>query len=151
MAARLPTERDFNPYGWDLDAQHAWKNFGGLTLREANIRFREVPENYQEDFMFMGGKAFAFYFPVVDSFLRETSASYDGDDRQSWILAHCIKSQFEGAVLPHVRRLAPRVLELVEFVQTNIRLFAPDDTRGQCRINAAWQELKDHIQKDANS
>ncbi|MBL8820867.1 MAG: hypothetical protein JNL96_20010 [Planctomycetaceae bacterium] len=66
----LPTEADFDPYGGDLDAQCAWRNFGGLTLDEATNKFRERPEIYQEDFMFMGGKAFAFYFPVVEAYLR---------------------------------------------------------------------------------
>lgn len=28
---------------------------------------------YQEDFMFMGGKAFAFYFPVVEKYLRSNA------------------------------------------------------------------------------
>jgi hypothetical protein len=61
MCTKLPTETDFDPYQGDLDAQCAWKNFGGLTLGEAFVKFEESPETYQEDFMFMGGKAFARY------------------------------------------------------------------------------------------
>ncbi len=56
----LPTERDFDPYGGELDAQCAWKNFGGPTLDEAHAKFREHPECYREKLMAMGGKAFAY-------------------------------------------------------------------------------------------
>ena len=31
----LPTENEFNPWNCDLDAQHAWKQFGGLDLEHA--------------------------------------------------------------------------------------------------------------------
>ena len=65
----LPGERDFDPDAGDLDAQVAWKHFGGLTLSEAYQRFQEDPEKHTEDFMYMGGKAFAYYFPVLERYL----------------------------------------------------------------------------------
>jgi hypothetical protein len=143
----LPTERDFVPLDGDLDAQHAWRNFGGLTLEEAITKFREAPENHQEDFMFMGGRAFAFYFPVVEGFLREDPA-FVGDDREAWILAHCILTQFSGMNLSDVIHLAPRALGLANFVLANVRQFGdPDD---QQRIQAAWRQLKDRIESLAN-
>ncbi|MEM9646820.1 MAG: hypothetical protein AAF989_17650, partial [Planctomycetota bacterium] len=85
MMSQLPSEHDFDPHQGDLDAQYAWKHFGALTLEEAFRRFRENPEIYQEDFMHMGGRAFAFYFPVLDCFLRETVVLPDDQlgDRQS--------------------------------------------------------------------
>jgi hypothetical protein len=66
----LPTEQDFDPWGGDLDAQCAWRNFGGLAIDRAKAKFRENPLLYQEDFMFMGTKAFAYYFPVIEEYLR---------------------------------------------------------------------------------
>jgi hypothetical protein len=140
----LPTEQDFDPFGGGLDEQVAWRNFGGLTLEQANKKYRENPDAYQEDFMFMGGKAFAFYFPVIESYLRETSAYTEYDDRNAWILACGIQLQFTGNTLPDVRHLASRVLDLAEFVQSNIGHFAIEHEEQQ-RILSAWQELKDHI------
>lgn len=148
--ASLPNEHDFDPGGNGLDEQSAWRNFGGLTLEEANKRFRECPEAYQEDFMFMGGRAFAFYFPVIDSFLRETTALDGDDDRQSYILAHCIKLQFAGDIDPMVRKLAPRILDLSTFVQSNLGLFARDED-DQRLISEAWKELTDRIQEVTRS
>jgi hypothetical protein len=139
----LPTEEDFDPYHGDLDAQSAWQNFGGLTLEEANRRFREKPITYQEDFMFMGGKAFAYYYPVIDSFLRETAqiVRREGDNRGAWILARCIQVQFQAGDLEHVMCLKSQILELVDFVRQNVGLFS-DDADELREIDLAWKELQ---------
>jgi len=91
----LPTEQPFDPYDGDLDPQWAWKNFGGLTLEDAKVKFRKRPGIYQADFMAMGGKAFAFDYPVLDTHLRETGfvAPEDRDDRQAWVIPQCIKTR----------------------------------------------------------
>lgn len=143
-AAPLPTEKDFVPYEGDLQAQSAWKNFGGLTLAEAASKFRELPDVYQEDFMFMGGKAFAFYYDVIDDFLRELPTAGKGDDRQAWILAHDIQLQFDCKTTHHVLHLKTRVFALAEFVLQNIHCFGRDaDDRQQ--IAAVWTELIEHL------
>jgi hypothetical protein len=144
----LPTEHDFDPYGGDLDAQCAWKDFGGLTLDEARRKFEENPDYYQEAFAFMGGKAFAYYYPVIDGYLRETSPAADncGDDRQVWILAYCIGSQFQVNTMPYVRPLKQQVLDLAAFVLQNLDRFA-EDTHEQRRIDAAWRELEALVRK----
>jgi hypothetical protein len=141
----LPTEHDFDPWGRNLDAQNAWRNFGGLTLDEAHAKFHENPLNYQEDFMFMGGRAFAYYFPVVEDHLRSDSKSDGDDDREAWILAHCIRMQFDSDNLARVRHLAQRVIELAEFVRDNLHRFGADDSERQ-RVADAWTELVDHIE-----
>jgi len=141
----LPTERDFDPWHGNLDAQSAWRNFGGLTLDETHAKFRENPLYYQEDFMFMGGTAFEYYFSVVEDHLRGESSSEGDDDREAWILAHCIRTQFDGENLVRVRHLAPRVLELANYVRDNIGRFGADDNEHQ-RVADAWTELVDHVE-----
>ncbi len=66
-ASPLPTERDFNPLSDTTDAKCAWENFGRLSRVKAYERFLEHPLNFQEDFMFMGGVAFAYYYPVIEA------------------------------------------------------------------------------------
>ena len=58
----------------------------------------EHPEIYQEDFMFMGGKAFAYYYSVIDSYLRETPwlPTEDRDDREAWILRNASRINFKA-------------------------------------------------------
>lgn len=121
MTTPLPTEPDFAPSG-ALDERCAWRHFGGLTLEEAYGKFSSAPESYQEDFMFMGGKAFAYYFPVIDRFLRATVdiPITQRGDRQSWILPLCILSQFDGRNRKYVSRLKPSVLDLCEFMLAHL-------------------------------
>ena len=148
MRAHTPSERDFDPYKGDLDAQCAWRNFGGLSLVEAIEKFRSHPEAHQEDFMHMGGKAFSYYFPVLDAFLRETVdlPEEDIDDRQSWIIPQCIMHQFEGKNLPYVRSRKFEALELCNFMLDNIETFEGDwDPPGE--IKTKWEELKSHLSK----
>ena len=141
----LPTERDFDPLSGDADAQRAWEHFGGLTLDEAHAKFRKNPLYYQEDFMFMGGKAFAYYFPVLERHLTTVpDSNSDGEDHESWILAHCIKMQFCSKTAHHVLHLKQRVFALSAFVLQNIRRFS-FDTDGQRRVAAAWAELETHL------
>jgi hypothetical protein len=139
----LPTESDFDPDGGNLDAQDAWSEFGGLSLAQAHIRFRQVPESYQEAFMCMGGKAFAFYYPVIDSYLREASEVPEQErcGREAWILAKDIQCQFTGPDIRHVVHLKNQVLDLADFVLQNTHLFDRVPTE-QRRIAEAWQELK---------
>lgn len=146
MTSNLPSERDFDPYVGDLDAQCAWLNFGGLNLEEATQRFRERPEIYHEDFMHMGGRAFDYYYPVIDRFLRETInlCGDEIDDRQSWILPQCIRYQFEGKNVVYVRNRKREVLELCDFLLSNIDLFV-GDWDPPCEIESQWKQLKNHL------
>ncbi len=127
MTDSLPSKYDFARFDCGLDAQFAWRNFGGLMLEEAKARFRESPEYHQEDFMWMGGKAFAFYFPVIDEYLRSAPDIVDDDEHEVWILAHCIQTQFTGDNVQHVLQLTPRVIELANFVRGNIGRFGSDE------------------------
>jgi hypothetical protein len=148
MSVSLPIELDFDPFLGDLDAQCAWRNFGGLTLEEAHAKFEECPESYQEDFMFMGGKAFAFYYPVIEQFLRETVTIPENErgDRQSWILPQCIKNQLEGRGKSYVLPLKDAILDLCAFMIENICLFA-DDWSDPVEIENQWRDLRQLLLK----
>ena len=137
---RLPSERDFDPYVGDLDAQHAWKQFGGLTLEQARSKFLENPMFYQEDFMFMGGKAFAYYFPVIEDYLKSVPEGTNDHDHEAWILSCGISAHFQGRDLPHVDHLIPRVLALADIVLGNIDRFG-DSQVERNRVAGGWSDL----------
>lgn len=144
----LPTEIDFDPYGGDLDAQCAWKNFGGLTHEEARRKFEEAPEIHQEDFMFMGPRAFVYYFPVIEGFLFSTTNCDEWDDRQAWILAHVIRQQVTNDMTGQVTKLVPRMRSLANFVRSSIGLFAATSHDRQ-RIDDAWAEVENELAKQS--
>jgi len=142
--ARLPSEADFDPFGGDLDAQSAWRNFGGLTLEEAYVRFSEVPVSYQEDFMFMGGRAFHYYFPVLDEFLRTSRAKDEWDDCQTEILASCITAQFDWRGANISSELRERISQLCLFVRANLDQYASSSER-KSKIDQAWAKLEERL------
>ena len=150
MYESLPTKRDFVTHPADLDQNCAWEHFGGLTRDEATARFAENPLLYQEDFMFMGTGAFLYYFPVVVHHLRTTPDQENDDDGEAWILAQCIRAQFESAAVDRLRPLIPRVVDLARFVRDNIRRFG-EDTPERERVARAWAELRDYLQSLGNA
>ena len=141
----LPTESDFYTDGLDLDGQHAWKCFGGLTLEQAREKFLENPMGYQEDFMFMGGKAFSFYFPVIEEYSKSVYAADPIGERGVWILSFGIKNHFDGVDLSYVRHLIPRVLSLADFVLSNNLRLNRYDCEERERVAEGWEDLVRHI------
>jgi hypothetical protein len=137
----LPSEADFDPFGGDLDAQGARRNFGGLTLGEAYAKFCEAPERLQEDFMFMGWRAFHFYFPVIDEYLRTATSTGEWDDCQAKILAEGIALQFDWRGATISLELRARISQLCAFVRAHLDRYAqlPED---QKEIDRAWVELE---------
>ena len=99
--------------------------------------------------MFMGGRAFAYYFAVIEKYLRSApEINCDGDDREVWIFAKCIESQFDGDQLPHVEHLRERAIALSDFVRGNLQRFGDDDAERQ-KIRDAWSELVGFLERIA--
>lgn len=152
----LPGERDFDPQEGDLDAQAAWRNFGGLTLAEAYEKFQERPDVYQEDFMWMGGKAFAYYFPVLERYLLVTPV-WSEEQGSEWCQVHglgaAIQFQFTESALPEVQALASHVLPLIEQVKESIDAYAASghpyyaDPEIQRHVIREWDELETHLRQ----
>jgi hypothetical protein len=140
----VPTEADFDPVGGCLDAQCAWGNFGGLSLDAAYRRFCEHPDLYQEDFMFMGGAAFAYYFPVIERYIRESHAyvnpeiDVEIDVEAMWILALCIKNHIEDS---QVNPLRLRIDNLIQYVRTHLSQYCTE-IEEQRHVDSAWAELQ---------
>ena len=148
MTPKLPAERDFDPHGCGLDEQCAWRNFGGLSLEEACEKFASAPEVYQEDFMFMGTRAFVFYYPVIEQFLRHAPTVSDDErgDCQSWILPQRIRMQFCETDRRLIGQLKPSVVSLCEFMLENMECFA-DDWCPPNEIEQQWLSLHDHVER----
>lgn len=137
----VPSERDFDPYGGDLDAQYAWREFGGLSLPEAYQHFLDCPENRQEDFMFMGPKAFLFYFPVIERYLYSVCVSHELDYCPTWILGQAFISQLKQAGADEVPELRRRVAKLAGFVRSHLDRYAMDPEEKEM-IDTGWAELE---------
>lgn len=140
---RLPTQNEFDPSGCCLDANHAWEMFGALTVEEASIKFSRHPQFYQEDFMFMGGVAFAYYFPVIERYILTVQVDSKVDDEAEavGVLAHCIIAQLEPENLEFVKPVLDNIRRLVAQVRGNLKRYgaAKED---QQRVDSSWAELE---------
>ena len=150
----LPTQDDFDPWNGHPDARWAHGIFGGLTIPEAIQEYQERPDLYWEAFMFMGGKAFAYYFPVIEHFVHSVPDfnvdDDDWDDPHGHILAKSIEVQFGPQNYHYVQHLAARVIELARFVQDHIHRFETRDLHrgdaGPESVSDAWAELVRTVQ-----
>lgn len=138
--AALPTEPDFDPFGGDLDAQSAWRTFGGLSVADALTLFRENPLHYQEAFMFMGGRAFVFYFPVLDAYLREFRLTGQVDDSLAAIIGSGVATQFHWTDASYLVSIHPAIRALTDYVCSHTELLAADPEE-QRRIARDWQAV----------
>jgi hypothetical protein len=148
ISTKVPTERDFNPFGGDLDAAHAWREFGGMTLDQAYEHFLSNPLSYQEDFMFMGAAAFLFYFPVIERFLYNVRAENEWDDCQAWILSQGIIQQMSDENGRN-QQLLSRVAALVDYVLRNPNQYGTTIDE-QERIISGWTELRETLNRIQN-
>ena len=139
----LPTQNEFDPSGCCLDANHAWEMFGGLTVEEASIKFSRHPEFYQEDFMFMGGFAFAYYFPVIERYILTVQVDPKLDDEAEAVrvLAHCVIAQLEPENLEFVKPVLDDIRRLVAQVRGNLKRYGADE-EDQQRVDSSWAKLE---------
>ncbi|MES2981242.1 MAG: hypothetical protein V4727_02925 [Verrucomicrobiota bacterium] len=146
---RLPTEQDFDPSGGCLDAQSAWRNFGELSIPEALSVLRENPIHYLENFMFMGSRAFVFYFPVLDTFLREFRlAEHEGESKAAYT-GSCVAMQFRLNNAIHLIPILPAIRSLADYVCLNAHLLTTH-TDEQRRIVRDWQAVYKAIDSAAS-
>jgi hypothetical protein len=114
-------------------------------MQEAYTRFIEVPESYWADFMWMLPAAFAYYFPVIDQYLRE--GKWDGplDFCSTDALGYAVRSQFhwkDGSKPPP--QVVQEIADLSAFVQANLGRFSEDPDE-QERINESWQQVDEEV------
>ena len=99
--------------------------------------------------MFMGCKAFHYYYPVIEYYLYQARNSPAIVITEAEILAHAIAAQFDwnGAVLSPA--LSKRITELCAFVLSDPAKFAVAQAE-RSRIQTAWSALEKRALKEAN-
>ena len=140
----LPTKRDFDPFDGCLDALSAYHEFGGKTVEQARQVFLSNPEYHHEHFAWMGAKAFAYYFPIVDEYLRDIDAVEEDNDRQAWILAECMLAQLDEPNDLRRHPVCSRIAKLADHVHANVGAYTADDLERR-RITEVWAKVKYRI------
>ena len=120
----LPTREDISPtLGLDLDERAALEHFFGKTQSEASGLFFENPEYFSDDLMWMGRKAFAFYFPSLEPYI--TSEESAGGTYVINALIGILKSRLDYDPLS-IKDCWTSVLRVLVFVSENLGKYARD-------------------------
>ena len=69
----------------NLDAECAFKQFAGKSLKEAEEMFRDNALHYQEDLLAMPAIAFNYYAPVFAKYVLSNNAKGDSDGASSFL------------------------------------------------------------------
>jgi len=107
----LPTQEEINPFPEDLDGQCAVRNFLGKTREQITREFHERGMSYQEDLMFMGSRAFCFYFPAAVDYVTASWPDTDGD------VINCLVSVVEHRLeydSPDIRDAFPEIVRFAD-------------------------------------
>jgi hypothetical protein len=116
----LPTASEINPIPEDLDGRAAQEHFLGKTFEDAVRLFQENSLFYLEDLLWMGPKAFCYYFPAAAHYLKSDAG--EGDTDALRCLASIIHSRIhDDGVL--VSDIYPVIQDLADFVIQNRKQF----------------------------
>ena len=116
----LPGQSEINVYDM-LDERTAVEHFLNKTLEQAQAMFAENGETYQEDLMWMGPVAFAFYLQAAVNYLQSEEAA--GDD----YFIYCLHSIVVFRLKEKGFSLAiDTVNKLVDYVINNYEKFKID-------------------------
>lgn len=74
---KTPTKEQLNPGPEDLDGQVVVEHLLGKSIEGAVALLEENSAHYQEDYTWMGAKAFCYYCPALVRYLRKSTASND--------------------------------------------------------------------------
>ena len=96
--------------------------------------------------MWMFTPAFAYYFPVIDKYLREVQcgiAIHNGCE--AWILGCCVRMQFQWA---DGHKPPPEVVDeigqLSAFVQANVERYTEEPEERE-RIAESWRSVDEEV------
>ncbi len=129
-----PTEEQLNPVPEDLDGQVVVKHLLGKNIEGAVTLLEENSAHYQEDYTWMGAKAFCYYCPALVRYLRSSKATND------YLFAYGMLGTFRHRLTHEGVLIAPAILVIEEFcvvVETESERFGFDDDyakRARCRI-----------------
>src|SRR5262245_41638860 len=105
----LPTQQDINPIPPDLDGRSAVRNFLGKTREQITREFAEHGMSYQEDLMFMGPRAFNYYFPAAVDYIASPQGCTDAD------VANCLISVVEHRLQYDAPQILGSTQQIVRF------------------------------------
>ncbi|MFM7592723.1 MAG: hypothetical protein ACKO85_13130 [Isosphaeraceae bacterium] len=103
-----------------LDERCAVKNFVGKSQQEAELMFRENFLTYQEDLMWMGPVAFAYYLVPAMNYLKSIHSNGDSDAVSCFCNLIAFKLEWEKTTLLPVMA---NIFETIEIITKDFHRF----------------------------
>jgi len=119
----IPTEDEISPYN-SLDEQWALPHLLGKSLADLEREFTtddNIAYQYQEDFMWIGDKAFSYYFPAYKSYFE--SPLSEGDSTLLSAILMTLKRRMEEAP-DSVLQIADTMLAMLDYIDGHYDKFA---------------------------
>jgi hypothetical protein len=120
----MPIASDISPSGGsNLDERTALQHFLGKNQTEAKALFRENPLHYSDDLIWMGSRAFMYYFPCFAAYLSSVASDSDADSLNA--LVGVLECRF-GESLSCVAGAESAVNECLEYCLNHFEKFDVD-------------------------
>ncbi len=116
QAMNLPTEQEINPEGSN-DGETAVNHFVGKTREQIT---RDLAARlhwyFYEDFLWMGARAFCFYFPAVADYVATAEARVDHEAIENfcYVIERRLNSDFA-----QIRDSFPAIIRFCEYILTH--------------------------------
>lgn len=134
----IPVKSEIDVHG-SADEAVACKNFLGKTVAEAEALFQAASMTHQEDLMWMGPRAFAYYLPAALAYLRSEASA--GDDSFVDALHNIFVFRLDE---PEFALALGTVRDIQAYVIANIGKFAVDgDIYGD--LLGRYQDLQSRL------
>ncbi len=115
MKTKIPTLKDFSSDKvLTLDEKEAVDHFLGKTLDEAKQLFIENDLYYAGDFMWMGKKAFQYYFPACIDYFMSKDPNTSSDILNHFVSLIKFKIEYEIETIKLCKSMLLNVLEYCE-------------------------------------
>lgn len=146
MNDTIPTLEDISPTkGLNLDEKVAIEHFLGKSVNAAQALFSENSLYYSGDLMWMGPKAFAYYFPAFAAYLRSESAKDDSDALNALADMITFRSEHEPDVMKAMREVLTNCIDscLSDYAKFDV------DEKIYGKLRSKLAELKVKLQRDS--
>ena len=122
----VPTRDEINPFR-DLDGNCAERDLLGKPVEGMLELLHENSLKYQEHFMWMGPRAFIFYFPAATRYLCSDAAAGDLD------FVSCMCSNLMFRLTHDWNEIRPSFADIAKFVDAVLAGYASVDSKGEMR------------------
>ena len=138
----LPTEQEINPEGNSHDGQVAVAHFLGKTPEQITKELAtRLHWYFYEDYLWMGSRAFCFYFPAVADYVTTAKARTDYQVVDNF--CRVIESRLNSDSA-QIRDAVPAILRFAEYVLAHFEEYEEDEELRE-RLRAVKQRCAEPV------